>query len=80
MSMVPPLAINRVIAVYDFEGGGFVALVSGGSVPTEKMHDVIEQQIALKRGELARLAQAKATAAEPAQEPSSPAPDRPTTG
>lgn len=50
---IPPLAVERIIAQWNFEGGGFVALVSFGKRPTVEMLDAIQHQIDLKRAEIA---------------------------
>lgn len=50
--VIPPLAIDRVIAQYHFEGSGYVALVCFGHIATGKMLDAIQLQIDLKREEL----------------------------
>lgn len=56
-AFVPPLAIDRIVAQWHFDGGGFVALVSGGRQrPTAELLDAIQQLIDLKRHELSLLA------------------------
>lgn len=53
-TFVPPLAVDRVIGVYSFEGGGFIALVTAGHIPTAELLDTVEDLIAIKRAEIAR--------------------------
>ena len=53
--MVPPLAISRVILVYEHDDGSHVALVANGKKPTAELLDTMEKLIALKREELAVL-------------------------
>lgn len=52
---VPPLLVSRVVGVYEFEGGGFIALVGSANVATEDALEMAEEIIRLKREELARI-------------------------
>lgn len=49
---IPPLAVGRIVAMYHFEGGGFVALVSSSERETTELLDAIQRQIDLKREEI----------------------------
>jgi hypothetical protein len=45
---------ERSIARYDFEGGGYIRILTGGDVPTEEALDMAETIIELKRREIRR--------------------------
>ena len=55
-TMIPPLAISRVLIVYEHEDGSHVALVANGKKPTGELLDTVEKLIALKRQEIAMIA------------------------
>lgn len=57
---VPPLVIDRVVATYTFEGGGFVSIVSGGKIDTSELLEMIDQLVDLKRAEMKRKSQSAA--------------------
>lgn len=55
--MIPPLLVDKMIISWSFEGGGFVAVVAGGKIPsTAAALDMAQAMIDQKRAELERLA------------------------
>lgn len=54
-SFIPPLAVSRLLGTYSFEGGGYVAIVGDGKVPTAEMLDMAQVLIDLKRKELSTI-------------------------
>lgn len=49
---IPPLAVSRMIGSYHFEGGGYVAVVGDGNVPTSEIIEAVQEIIDRKRREL----------------------------
>ena len=54
--IVPPMCPDRVICQWQFEGGGFVAVVSFGGPDTTEKLDAVQRMIDLKREEIAKSA------------------------
>jgi len=52
--LVPPMMADRVICQWQFEGGGFVAVISFGGPSTAEKLDAIQRMIDLKREEIAK--------------------------
>lgn len=62
---IPPHVVDRCIVQYSFINGSYIAVVSGGIMPTAEMLDTLEQLLAVKRRELAG---APVINADPAEE------------
>lgn len=58
----------RCIGEWRFEENGFVQILVGGNVPTDKAIQYAEMMLSLKKDELQKLALAKADEERPARE------------
>lgn len=63
---------ERAIGRYDFEGGGYIRILTGGDIATEEALDMAETIIDLKRKEIERRKRAAPIANEPEENNSSP--------
>ena len=63
---------ERSIGRYDFEGGGYIRILTGGNIATEEALDMAETIIEIKRKEIERRKRALPVVIEPEENTSSP--------